>query len=197
MIFKMPEMDDVIDVEKVKEDVREGENPEKYNDADFDEFLGEIDESNENPEGQVEGQETPVNEPPKMTKEEEEATVGAMVEIAGNLIVKIRHVPDESKEKFLEEYHHMTEQILILIGFGKALATLPVSQMKPSTVIMLGIGLLVVMGFLVRVPKDEHNLKTNMPPTPNRMPNKPNESPQDNSQPKVNSKGVVVNAGDE
>ena len=164
----------------------EDEIMDNISDDEFEEALKQADENGFSEEDIMEpgaeeiGQEQEP-EKPKITKEEEEATVGAVVDFAGALLVKFKHIrTPEARQQWLNEYHSLVDPFLMMIGFGRALREMPVSQMSPTTTVALGIGILVVMAFLVAKPPE--------PDIPPRVNPAPKGEVVNANKPKNNSK---------
>lgn len=103
---------------------------------------------------------------PKLTPQQEAATVGAVVDFAGALVAKVKHVPPEYTPQFLADYHSMSDPLLTLIGFGTALSKLPVSALSPTKVVLIGVGMLGVAAIFTKAPV--YNKQQAQKSTPNQ-----------------------------
>jgi hypothetical protein len=160
----MPYEDDIIDDELTDEDLDEALSQADDENEGFSEE--DILEDNADVESPVTGE---TEAEPKVTKAEEEATVGAVVDFAGALLVKFKHIKTpEGRKQWLQEYHDLVDPFLMMIGFGKALRTMPVSKMNPKTTLFLGVGIMILMGFLVAKPPEPEfpSQKINSQPAP-------------------------------
>ncbi len=131
------------------------ETNEELSNQEYREAMGIDDVGNPIPDNENADDGNEDEEPqPKMTSAQQEKTVGAMIDFSGALAMKFKKVTDPSaRAQYMSEYHGFCDPLLTMIGMGNALATMPVNKMKPSTVLLSGLGIMVVGAFLTAAPK--------------------------------------------
>ena len=89
-------------------------------------------------------------------------TVEDFVDLSAQLLVTIRKVPTEYQQEWIQKYTTFNITLLKLISFDKAIGLLQLSNLKPETSLIIGLGILVGSAFFIKIPtaKDEFKSST-------------------------------------
>ena len=92
-------------------------------------------------------------------------TVEDFVGLSAQLLVTIRKVPTEYQQEWIQKYTTFNITLLKLISFDKAIGLLQLSNLKPETSLIIGLGILVGSAFFIKIPtaKDEFKPSTKIP----------------------------------
>jgi len=109
-------------------------------------------------EGEEQAEE--LNEGLDLTTEE---LVGLASEVVS--LLRCRKYDEATRREFAERYKFVATTALKLIGFDKALQRVPIKMLPPEQTLLLGVAILVGLGFLLPVGAQEKPLKmeTNIP----------------------------------
>lgn len=112
-----------------------------------------------------------VLETPESDQSEEvkglDLTTEELVALAAEIVVAIRcrKYDERTRREFAERYKFIATTALKVIGFDRALQQVPIKMLPPEHTLILGIALLVGLGFLLPVGVNEKPLEmgTNIP----------------------------------
>lgn len=86
-------------------------------------------------------------------------SVEDFVELSATLLVTIRKVPPEAQAEWIRKYKSFNITLLKLISFDKAIGLMQLSNMKPETSLIVGLGILVGSAFFIKVPNEKTEFK--------------------------------------
>jgi len=98
-------------------------------------------------------------------------TVEDFVGLSAQLLVTIRKVPTEYQQEWIQKYTTFNITLLKLISFDKAIGLLQLSNLKPETSLIIGLGILVGSAFFIKIPTAKDEFK---PSTSKKSPKKTN-----------------------
>ena len=98
-------------------------------------------------------------------------TVEDFVGLSAQLLVTIRKVPTEYQQEWIQKYTTFNITLLKLISFDKAIGLLQLSNLKPETSLIIGLGILVGSAFFIEIPTSKDEFK---PSTSKKSPKRTN-----------------------
>ena len=86
-------------------------------------------------------------------------TVEDFVGLSAQLLVTIRKVPTEYQQEWIEKYKSFNITLLKVISFDKAIGLLQLSNLKPETSLIIGLGILIGSAFFIKIPTPKTEYK--------------------------------------